>query len=239
MAPKIIAMLPLRKGSKGLPGKNYRDFFGKPLFIWQLEALDNCNEIDLIYVATNDSYIEDIINRLYKDSEKICIYRRTNENAQSDSDTEDVMLEMINNLGIDRDDLFILSQATNPFATSRDYSLSIQEFRRKEQKNFPRIPSMISVSKSSRFYWDGKNGTPLNYDPNNRKLRQFLENEYSVLIENGAFYIGRVREITRNKCRTNENVELYIMPEWKQYEIDTEMDLRIAEIVFMNNWSNH
>ena len=55
--PKTIATICARGGSKGLPGKNIRDFAGKPLIVHSIEQALACPEIDAVYVSTDDEAI--------------------------------------------------------------------------------------------------------------------------------------------------------------------------------------
>ena len=55
--PRTIATICARGGSKGLPGKNIRDFAGKPLIVHSIEQALACPEIDAVYVSTDDEAI--------------------------------------------------------------------------------------------------------------------------------------------------------------------------------------
>ena len=55
----IIGHIGARKGSKGLPGKNFRPICGKPLIDWSLDQLFACPEVDAVVVSTDDEAIYD------------------------------------------------------------------------------------------------------------------------------------------------------------------------------------
>lgn len=57
----IIAFIPVRGGSKSIPLKNIKPFCGKPLVCWNIEALENCPEVDEIIVATDSDKIEETV----------------------------------------------------------------------------------------------------------------------------------------------------------------------------------
>lgn len=64
----IIAFIPVRGGSKSIPLKNIKPFCGKPLVCWNIEALENCPEVDEIIVATDSDKIEETVAaQAYKD----------------------------------------------------------------------------------------------------------------------------------------------------------------------------
>ena len=75
----VIAFIPVRGGSKSIPLKNIKPFCGKPLVCWNIEALEQCKEVDEIIVATDSDKIEEVVvSRPYK---KTKIYRRSAKNA--------------------------------------------------------------------------------------------------------------------------------------------------------------
>lgn len=108
----VIAFIPVRGGSKSIPLKNIKPFCGKPLVCWNIEALEQCNEVDEIIVATDSDKIEETVtSQAYK---KTKVYRRSAENACDTASTESVMLEYIRYAQLPTDDIFMLVQATSP-----------------------------------------------------------------------------------------------------------------------------
>lgn len=55
--PRILAIVPARGGSKGLPGKNVLPLCGKPLFVWSVEAALESKLVTLVHVSTDDEQI--------------------------------------------------------------------------------------------------------------------------------------------------------------------------------------
>ena len=53
----IVGHIGARKGSKGVPGKNFRNLSGKPLIDWSLDQLINNSRIDIVVVSTDDERI--------------------------------------------------------------------------------------------------------------------------------------------------------------------------------------
>ena len=226
----VVALLPLRAGSKGVPGKNKGYFHGKPLFMWQLDALLDSEFIHHVYVATDDTEIIDIINEEYRPMSKLHVYERSSQSARDDASTEEVLLEFIEHEQLDPGTILVLSQATNPFPAHYDYTAAVRDYMLTLLID-PRA-SMVSVALSDRFYWDGDFDEPLNYDPMNRPRRQDVEDTGKVLVENGAFYINTISQIQKHKCRINDHVRVYRMPTWTVYEIDTPEDWEICHVIF-------
>ncbi|TSD66476.1 acylneuraminate cytidylyltransferase [Inquilinus sp. KBS0705] len=218
----IVALVPARCGSKSIPFKNVKSFCGKPLIYWNLKALNDAPDVTYIHVATDCDEIEQIVNDF--NFSKVGVYRRNKENANDTASTESVMLEFLGNKAQDfkADDLFILSQITNPFTTSMDFSDAINQLKNKGGD------SLLSCAPIKRFFWN-KNGTPQNYDYLNRPRRQDFDGTY---IENGAFYINTIGNIQRDKNRLSGKISIYEMPEYTQIEIDEPHDWIIAEGLF-------
>lgn len=92
---KSIAIIPLRKGSKGIHGKNKKKFLGKPLFTWVLGAAIT-SDLDEIYIATDDEEIQTFVEKEYHWCNKVSVYQRSSESASDTASTEMVMQEFVN-----------------------------------------------------------------------------------------------------------------------------------------------
>ena len=210
----IIAFIPARGGSKSIPNKNIKLFCGKPLIFWNLKELqDSC--VDEIVVATDSVKIKKVVNSF--SFSKVKVYERLSENANDDSSTESVMLEYINHAKLHDNDTLMLVQITSPYSQTIDFDKGLDVFRNYD--------SVLSCCVSKKFIWD-KKGISLNYDFNNRPRRQ--DNEGS-LIENGAFYISSVKDVTNSKNRISGHIGIYQMPEYTFTELDEPLDWIIAE----------
>jgi len=207
----MIAIVPIRSGSKGIPNKNIKLLNNKPLVWWVLNSLQN-SLVNKIIVATNKDYIDLIRNF---NLSKVEIYIRNSKNSQDTSSTEDVLIETIKSLKI-KDDV-ILTQATSPLTTSKDFNNGINLYQNYD--------SVLSVVKQKKFIWDNK-GKSLNY---NYKLRPRRQDWDGYLVENGAFYINHSSNILRDRNRLSGNIGLYEMNEKTYYEIDSLDDWKIIE----------
>jgi N-acylneuraminate cytidylyltransferase len=170
-----VGLIPLRKGSKGIPGKNKKDLLGRPLFSWTLiEA--NKSILDKVYVFTDDESIADYINDEYQDLIKIHTIARSIESSTDEASTEFAMWEFANKINFDFDSITLI-QATSPLLTSLDINKSIEALNEG-------YDSSLTVAPIKRFFWN-KNGTSINYDYLDRPRRQDFDNSY---VENGACY---------------------------------------------------
>jgi CMP-N-acetylneuraminic acid synthetase len=214
---KILALIPLRGGSKSIPKKNLKDIAGKPLFAWVLEAALKCSFIDSVYVSTDSVEIADMVNSLYLDANVIS---RPTKYASDESSTESVMLHFLSQLDFD---VLITIQATSPLLTAQDLDRAVIKF--KEEK----LDSILSAVRTKRFFWND-DATPINYDPSNRPRRQEFR---GTLMENGAFYITRREILERHQCRLGGKIDIYEMNESTAIEIDEPDDWERVERLLM------
>ena len=197
---KTIAFIPVRGGSKSIPLENIKLFCGKPLACWNIEALESCDLVDEIIVATDSDEIWNTVEE--RNYAKTVLYRRSAENACDTASTERVMLEYINYL-----------------TETIHFTEALQMYAKGE------YDSMLTCVRNYRFFWN-ENGTSMNYEYRNRPRRQ---NFNGMLMENGAFYINTVKNILKSGNRLCGNIGIYEMPEYTATEIDEPDDWTILE----------
>ncbi len=219
---RIIAIIPLRAGSKGIIHKNRIKILGRPLFTWVLsEAIES--DFDHIYVFTDDSEIKNYIEKDYSWTSKISVVERSEESASDTASTEFAMMELAEKVGFNFSHYFLL-QATSPLTTKVDINAAI------EQLKTPGVDSVLSVVKTHRFIWDTK-GKSLNYDYMKRPRRQDFG---GLLIENGAIYGCTKRVFLEYNNRLGGNIKIVEMPEDTLTEIDEPSDLLVIEQLLKN-----
>ncbi len=217
MQAKKVGFIPLRKNSKGILGKNKRKMVGRPLFTWVLgEAI--FSDLDEVYVYTDDQDIIDFINKEYHWTAKVKALLRSDESASDMASTEFAMLEFADAINYDFG-IFCLLQATSPFTKKEDINACLNKLNEED------YDSALTVVNTHRFTWYG-DGTPANYNINNRPRRQDFE---GLLIENGAVYTTTIDALRESKNRISNNIALVKMPEESLHEIDSESDWTIVE----------
>lgn len=214
---KTIAFIPVRGGSKSIPLKNIKPFCGKPLVCWNIEALENCPLVDEVVVATDSDDIWQTVEKC--NYQKTILYRRSDENACDTASTESVMLEYIQNADLQSSDIFMLVQATSPLTETTHFTEALKMYINGG------YDSIITCVRNYRFFWN-EDGTSMNYDYKNRPRRQ---NFNGMLMENGAFYINTVKNVTVYKNRLCGKIGIYEMPEYTATEIDEPDDWVVLE----------
>lgn len=214
---RTVAFIPVRGGSKSIPLKNIKLFCGKPLVCWSIEALEACDMVDEIVVATDSDEIWKTVEE--RNYGKAVLYRRSAENACDTASTESVMLEYIHKMDFVADDIFMLVQATSPLTETDHFMEALQMYANGD------YDSIITCVRNYRFFWN-EDGSSMNYDYNHRPRRQDFN---GMLMENGAFYINTVGGIISNGNRLCGKIGIYEMPDYTATEIDEPDDWEILE----------
>jgi N-acylneuraminate cytidylyltransferase len=223
---KKTAIIPVRKGSKGIPGKNKKKMLGRPLFSWVLSAAI-FSDLDVVIVFTDDVEILNFIDKEYTWTSKVIGILRSDASANDTALTESAMLECAEKINYDFD-VFCLLQATSPLTTSEDINNALRQIAEQNKA------SVLSVVKTHRFIWNS-DGTAQNYDVFNRPRRQDFE---GLLIENGAIYASTKEAFLNSKNRVSGTIALIEMPEETLMEIDSSSDWNIVEQLLATRQKN-
>jgi YrbI family 3-deoxy-D-manno-octulosonate 8-phosphate phosphatase len=208
-----VALVPLRGGSKSIPGKNIRPIAGRPLCCWALDATVESGIFARVIVSTDSTEIRRVVERHCPDVE---VLDRPAELATDTASTESVMLHIAEQIEFD---VLALLQATSPLTTALDLIEARDRFERDQ------LDSLLTAVESHRFFWK-PDGTPINYDPAHRPRRQDIS---PWLMENGAFYFTKRQTLESTKSRLGGKIGLHIMPADSAVEIDEPGDWTIVE----------
>lgn len=221
---KIIAIIPARGGSKGIPGKNIIPLAGIPLVAHTINAAKNSKYIGRTIVSTDSERIASEAEAYGAD-----VIMRLKSLALDTTPTEPVMKHVLDVLSEKEGyhpDHVILLQPTSPLRTSEDIDGAFSQYFSGA------YDSLLSVCSSHAFIWQKKNGfgVPFNYDFRNRPRRQEMQ-QYR---ENGAIYITTRKVFLKTNNRLGGKIGLYEMDENRSVEIDTPFDLLIIEHLLEN-----
>jgi YrbI family 3-deoxy-D-manno-octulosonate 8-phosphate phosphatase len=204
-----VALLPLRAGSKSIPGKNLRLIAGQPLYAWSLAAAVESQIFDHIYVASDSAAIRDDVRARFGGA--VEAIDRAPDNATDTASSESVMQEFA---GSHSFDVLALIQATSPLTRAEDFKAARQQFETE------RLDSLLTAVRTRRFFWTDK-AQPLNYDPNHRPRRQDFN---GLLMENGAFYFTSAPILAESGSRLGGHVGIHVMHEDSAVELDEPPD---------------
>ncbi len=210
---RVVALVPLRGGSKSIPKKNIKQIAGKPLFFWVTDACRRSGLFESVVVSTDSKEIAASVRTHFSDVE---ILERPPDLAQDTTSTEAVMLHFADHYSFD---YLCTVQATSPLLQPDDL-----------QRGWDRVvrhgyDSIVSCVRFRRFIWSA-DGRPLNYDPQKRPRRQ--DND-GVFLENGAFYFTRRETLVKTRCRLGGEIGIAEMSEESAIELDEPNDWLMVE----------
>jgi hypothetical protein len=226
----MIALIPARGGSKGLPNKNIKLLNEKPLIAYTIEAALQAKEISRVIVSTDYENIKEVALQYGADIP----FLRPDFLATDSSSSLDVFKYTINRLEEEENiviDNFVVLQPTSPLRTSKHIDEAISLFREKEAK------AVVSYCKEYHsIFWHkkvDKQGKIVNlFEGDFSKNRQEIEETY---FPNGAIYVFNKNYIFGTKDYSND-CYAYIMDRKYSIDIDTIDDFLYAE--FLINLKN-
>lgn len=224
----VIALIPARGGSKGLPYKNIKMLHGKPLIAWTIEAAKNVPEIDRIVVSTEDEEIKKVCQKL-----SVEILHRPPELAKDDTMPIDVVKHTIASLQLaaEPDTVIVYLQPTSPLRTEEDIVRCLHLLA-DEKKNFASVATVCEAFVHPQRVWKFADDKLIPYmegsDP--WLMRQSLAVVYQLNGAVYAFYAKNVKE-DMNHFLT-EPIGAVLMPKERSIDIDDSIDFMLAEMLF-------
>ncbi|MCP4118195.1 MAG: acylneuraminate cytidylyltransferase family protein [Desulfobacteraceae bacterium] len=219
----VLAIIPARGGSKGLPGKNILELGGKPLLAWTIEAGKRSKYIDRLILSSEDAEII----RVAEEWGCEVPFVRPEEFAQDETPGIAPVLHALETL-TEKYDYMILLQPTSPFRTAPDIDACLEFCCVNDS------PSCVSVAEASENpYWmfsmakDNKI-EPLIRTKDEVHQRQLLPKSF---ILNGAIYISKTEYIAVEKSFVTKDTLAFIMHRDHSVDIDSEKDLLYAEFL--------
>lgn len=220
---KVLAIIPARGGSKGLPGKNTKLLGEKPLIAWTIEAALNADCIDKTIVSTDSQNIANIAEKYGA----LVPFMRPDILATDTATTSDVVEHALTSLD-EKFDILVLLQPTSPYRTAEDIDKAYSNY---VSSNCSSVVSVMELSKSPSWsYWLSpekvlKPILPLGEEHNRR---QDLAKGYAL---NGALYICGVKSFMESKSFVYSDTFAYVMNRESSVDIDDEIDFKLAEIM--------
>lgn len=221
---KILAFIPARSGSKGIPNKNIKLFNGKPLVEWTINSALKSKQVDKVVVSSDSKKILSISKKLGAE-----IVLRPKDISGDYATTESAIKHYIKKSKNSFETVVLLSP-TSPLREKRDIDNAIKEFKSKK------LDSCFSAAKLSDFLiWKLNKKTKkyesINYDFRNRVRRQNRELNY---VENGSIYVFKTNLIKNKNNRIAGKIGMYLMNFWQSFEIDEKNDWKLLEIIQKN-----
>lgn len=216
---KVIAIIPARGGSKGIPRKNLVNFSGKPLMQWTIDAALESKYITDVVVSSDD---DEILNEAQKTKEVLAL-KRPIELAQDTSKTEPVLTHVLESLNGRKYDYLILLQPTSPLRTSKDIDLAFEKLLNSEGTSLISVCELEhhpykSFKIDEKGYLQGIINNNYPFYPRQELAKTYRANGAIYIIEEAAF-------MKKNTLLTNKTTHFEMSIE-SSLDIDTINDLR-------------
>lgn len=224
---RVLAIIPARGGSKGVPRKNIYPVCGKPLICYSIEpALEavKMGLIDRLIVSTDDEEIAEISRQ----SGAEVPFMRPDYLSSDKAKSVDFMIhayEFFKEKG-DVYDTILLLQPTSPQRTTEDINNSINLFARLGVTSLVSCYKEESVSEYNSYHIEGNLAIPLHEDHNKGKRRQDLPDLY---VRNGAIFITTVKQMITNHRVIDDVPAIYVMPRDRSINIDCMDDIELFQ----------
>jgi N-acylneuraminate cytidylyltransferase len=211
---KVTAIVPIKKHSERLPGKNFREFDGQPLYHWILDTLESVSAVDRIIVNTD---AEKVINQAPEQFE-IEVSVRPERLRDEEVTTNIIQYE------IDRtdSDVYLHTYCTCPLLTAETISTAISEFLESSEHD-----SLLPVTRHKKRFYDAELN-PINHDPHDISPSQDLSALYE---ENSALFIYTEETFNRTSHRIGNNPLPFEINKKEAIEIDYLSEFRLAESI--------
>lgn len=222
---RSIAIITARGGSKRIPRKNIKEFCGKPILAYSIEAAKDSGLFDRVMVSTEDEEIAETAKRY---GAEVPFFR--SESTSGDfATTNDVLLEVLAEYEKrgERFDLACCLYPTAPFVTAEKLRSAVEKLSAGDadtlipvvQFSYP--PQRAMIVRQGRLVFE--------YPQYLDSRSQDLEPHYH---DAGQFYVFRTEAFLRNKRLMVGNILPFEVSEMEVQDIDNESDWEIAEIKY-------
>jgi N-acylneuraminate cytidylyltransferase len=230
---RILALILARGGSKRLPGKNIRILGDKPLIVWSIDIVKNCQHIADILVSTDDPSIGKIASA----AGALVPWLRPQALATDTASGVDACLHALNWYEKERGQIdgLLLLQPTSPFRTRDTIRRGIDLFAASHQEG------VVGVSEAATHpMWalrlEGNYVVPYLAENGLTTRSQDLPMAYAV---NGSFYLVSPKQLREDRSFFGRRTTpLIIESHAEAIDIDTEWDFKFAEFILQNRSLN-
>ena len=222
---KNLCIIPARGGSKRIPRKNIKDFVGKPIIGYSIEAALKSELFDEVMVSTDEIDIADIPKRY---GAKVP-FLRSAKNADDFSTTFDVLEEVIldyQKKGLIFENICCIYPCA-PFVNNKILTESYAQLVR---SNFDSVIPIVAFSFPIQrsFKLEGEK-ISFFYPEYEKQRSQDLEKAYH---DAGQFYWSKTNELIKNKSLVTKNSGFLELDEMQVQDIDNETDWKLAELKY-------
>lgn len=215
--PRIVALVPMRHSSERVPGKNYREMAGKPLYFHILMTLQDVPAIAEVVVDTDSP---DIMTGVREHFPGVRILERPEKLRDGMIPMNEILLYDTSEVEAD---YYLQTHSTNPLLKAETISNAIQAFIESRD----RYDSLFSVTRLQTRLYD-EDGKAINHNPSELLRTQDLPPVYE---ENSCMYIFDRETLEERGHRIGEKPLMFEIDAIEAWDIDVELDFLIAEFL--------
>jgi len=226
---KILAIIPARGGSKGLPGKNIKILNGKPLIGWTIEQAKACEFIDEIFVSTDSEEIAKVAEQFGISVPSL----RPAELAADTSSSMDVVIYTINLLENSLNKIFdyiILLEPTSPLRKKDDLDKILKQVVDNIDADGIITLGEVHMEHPMIVKKVNKDGIIVPYIEDVQKITQRQQAD-KAYFPYGVAYVIKKEVFIREKTFYTNNIIPYFIERWQNYEIDDIYDFFCIEAI--------
>jgi CMP-N-acetylneuraminic acid synthetase len=214
---KIVALVPMRHHSQRVPGKNYRELAGKPLFHHILQSLLDVPEIEQIIVDTDSPEVMEGARKFFP---SVLVIERPEHLRADDIPMNEILLH---DTGHVTADLYIQTHSTNPLLKAGTISAAINRLA----SLYPAYDSLFGVTRLQTRLWDAL-ARPVNHNPAILLQTQDLPPIYE---ENSCMYIFTRLNLEARRNRLGERPFMFEIDRSESWDIDEELDFKVVDLL--------
>ncbi|MEM8960868.1 MAG: acylneuraminate cytidylyltransferase family protein [Acidobacteriota bacterium] len=220
----VVAVIPARGGSKGLPRKNLARVGDRPLLVHSIDHAHAATRVDRVIVSTEDAEIADVARRAGAE-----VIERPVELATDQATSESALVHALDQLEQTTGTpvLMVFLQATSPLRPPGAIDAAIATLEEQD------ADSLVSTVPFHGFLWRDRSpkddssigARPIDYDPRRRPRRQ---ERLPTYVENGSIYVFKPWVLRELDCRLGGKIALFPMSKTSAIDIDDADDLTLA-----------
>ena len=223
---KKLCIIPARGGSKRIPRKNIKDFLGKPIIAYSIEAAIKSGLFDEIIVSTDDEEIAEI-SKSYGAS---IPFFRSNKNSSDHATTFNVLEEVFKKLEQQKQH-FEYCCCIYPCAPFVNPKILKTSFKKLTENNLDSLFPIIKYGHPIQRALKISSNNKLKYYITKNTLNR-TQDLKDMFYDAGQFYWMRIAEILKHKRVVTEKSGGIVISELEAQDIDSELDWKLAELKF-------
>lgn len=218
MSYSVAAIVPMRHSSERVPGKNYRDFAGKPLFHRIIDTLLECPSITQVVIDTDSPIVIEQAEIYYP---SVTVLERPHHLRDGAIPMNNVLLNTCEQVPAD---FYLQTHSTNPLLSAETVEKGVKQFL----AQYPVYDTLFGVTRMQTRLWDPL-ARAINHNANILLRTQDLP---PVYMENSCMYIFKKETLIQKGNRLGDRPFMYEIAEIEAQDIDVELNFKVAEFLF-------